>query len=94
MKGLMFGTILKITPGARGLGWKKPLHSIFLKMEKHHNCINEAGRRGEWWLKSVGKANRPNHCTLASYSSGRIPAREDALRELSLLSHWAQPCPR
>lgn len=36
-------TILKITPGARGLGLQMSLDSIFLKLEKHNSSINEQG---------------------------------------------------
>lgn len=88
----MFGTILKITPGAKGLGWKKPLHSIFLQMEKHHNGINEGGGGGvvaEGCWKS--KQPQPLHSGLLflrqdSWERGRIV-------ELFLLSQWEQPCP-
>lgn len=33
--------MLKITPGARGLGLQMSLDSIFLKLEKHNSSINE-----------------------------------------------------
>lgn len=36
-------TILKITPGARGLGLQMSLDRIFLKLEKHNGSINEWG---------------------------------------------------
>ena len=98
MKGLMSGTILKITPGASGLGWKMLLYCIFLRIEKHNHFIDEWGRQAGQLLKSVEKANRPNRCTLASDILRRDPCR----RELALpgtlfqLSHQGggptQPC--
>lgn len=42
------------------------LYCIFLRIEKHNHYIDEWGRRAGPLLKSVEKANRPNHCTLAS----------------------------
>ena len=58
MKGLMSGTILKITPGASGLGWKMLLYCIFLRIEKHNHYINEWGKRAGpcWrvWKKQTG----------------------------------------
>lgn len=85
-------TMLKITPGARGLGLQMSLDSIFLKLEKHNSSINEQEEESRVVDEECWKANRSNRCTLASNTPQErsLKRRVSITRTPFLLSHWSR----